>query len=252
MTYKPPEYQNYKQARRKKKIYQPLILGGLAILFIAVGLVLVYLYLNDARVSLSFLYTDTPTATATATPPPASETPTTTLTPSMTPIPTDAPTGTASAPFTYVVQSGDSLFSIAEKFDIEDTIIIMVMNGLTDLSVIFPGDELVIPDPNALIPTPTNIPSNLKVGDVIDYMVLPGDTAQLIAERFASTIEAIQEETQKIYGDTFDINTIYPGQILRVPVRLLTPTFGPPPTDPPTETITPELPTATETATTGP
>ena len=180
MTYKPPEYESYKQAQKKKRVYQPLILGSLAILFIAVGLVLVYLYLNDAGVSMSFLFTNTPTTSPTATQPPATETPTISPTGTVTLTPTDAPTGTASAPFTYVVQSGDSLFTISQQFDIEDPIIIMVMNGLTDLSVIFPGDELIIPDPNTSIPTPTSIPPNLRVGDVIDYMVLPGDTAQLM------------------------------------------------------------------------
>lgn len=194
-----------------------------------------YVWLNGGDNLLAFLNTPTLTWTSSPTLPPITDTPTITPTGTITPIPTDAPTATASAPFNYIVQPGDTLFSIAEKFELEDMIIILVMNGLTDESVIFPGDELVIPDPNTGIPTPTSIPPNLRRGDVIDYMVLPGDTVKLIADKFLSTIEGIDEETSKINPD-FDINTIYPGQILKVPVRLITPTFGPPPE---TETNTP-------------
>jgi LysM repeat protein len=69
--------------------------------------------------------------------------------------------------------------------------------------------------------------------------VLPGDTLQIIADQFLSTVEDIMEENE------LDVDsTIYPGQVLVVPYYLITPTFGPSPT--PTNEATPEpTPTAT-------
>jgi len=71
------------------------------------------------------------------------------------------------------------------------------------------------------------------------YFVLPGDSIQLIAEKFLSTIDDIVEE-----NELEDAAAIYPGQILSIPSYIITPTFGPSPT--PTIKVTPE-PTATVT-----
>jgi spore germination protein len=93
------------------------------------------------------------------------------------------------------------------------------------------------------MPSPSPLPPNLVAGDLIGYRVLPGDTIKIIAEKFRTTEEAIIEA-----NDISDPNLIYPGQILLVPVYLITPTFGPPPA---TESGS-EMPTATSTETPSP
>lgn len=121
----------------------------------------------------------------------------------------------------------------------EDYLIIMVLNGLTNETALAlnVGDELLIPNPDMEFPTPSPLPPNLGRGAIIEYFVLPGDSILIIAEKFLTTVEAIIAA-----NDLEDPNAIFPGQILRVPIRLITPTFGPSPTPPPTlpATGTPE------------
>jgi LysM repeat protein len=94
-------------------------------------------------------------------------------------------------------------------------------------------------------PTPTPLPPNLRRGAEIEYFVMPGDSIKIIAEKFLSTVEDIIEA-----NELDDPNAIFPGQILIVPYRMITPTFGPSPTPEggsPTETPTPteEIPAGT-------
>lgn len=228
MSYKPP-YQTFKESQKRRKRYGPLILGAASLLFLAAGLTVLWTWFNGSGgFQISFLFTDTPTASVTPTLP----NPTDTATPSPSPLPSETieatiqASATASAPFIYEVESGDTLSSIAEKFDVADVIIIMLLNGFTNETLLFPGDEIIVPDPNTGIPTSTPLPPNLPAGALIDYFVLPGDTIQLIAEKFFSTEDDILEEN----GIT-NPNQIFPGQILKVAIRLITPTFGPAPTE---------------------
>lgn len=245
MVYKPPSYKppykKYLETRqRRRRFYAPLIMGGLAILIFAAGLTLIWLWLNGSGIELSIFSTSVPSGTPSPTQSPPTNTPTITLTPSETPIPSETPTPTASAPFTYVVESGDTVSSLSEKFSV-DYLIIMALNGLTDETARFltVGDELIIPIPGMEFPTPTPLPANLRRGVIIEYFVMPGDSIRIIAEKFRSTIDAIIDE-----NDLDNPNEIFPGQILLVPVYLVTPTFGPSPT--------PEVLPATETPTASP
>lgn len=216
--------------RRKKRSFVPFFI----FLLIIAGLVLIWLWLTDAGLTLSFTSTQEPTEiqVPTSTLPPG--TATFTQIPTETPTPSETPTPTASAPFLYMVESGDSLVTIAEKFDV-DYLIIMVLNGLTDDTILYVGDELMIPNPAMEFPAPTDIPPNLPRGRNIEYFVMPGDSIKIIAEKFLSTIEAILEE-----NDIENPNEIFPGQILLIPVNLVTPTFGPTPTSEGlTATVTP-------------
>jgi LysM repeat protein len=198
----------------------PLLTGGMAILFIAIGATLMYMWIQGAGLELTFLATDTPTYT-----------------------PSPTPTMTASAPFNYLVESGDTLVLIAEKFGV-DYLTIMVLNGLTNDSVLFVGDQLVIPNPGMEFPTPTPLPPNLGRGAKVQYFVMPGDSIKLIAEKMLSTIDGIIDE-----NDLEDPNAIFPGQILIVPYRLITPTFGPSPTPEGFIATETPAPTFTETST---
>ena len=91
------------------------------------------------------------------------------------------------------------------------------------------------------LPTSTPIPANLPRGTKVDYIVQSGDTLAGIASLFNSTEEDIIKE-----NNITDPNAIQVGQLLIVPVNMVTPT----PTRPPTSTpITPGpgtlLPTTT-------
>lgn len=239
MSYK-PSYQSYKKARDRRKNL-PVIILVVAVIVMIVGIFLIYLSLSGAAGRIAFLTSPTPSATFTATPLPPTATWTPSPVPSDTPIPTETPLPTPSEPFEYVVQAGDSLFSIGEQFGV-DYVAIMVLNGLTNDDELFVNDVLIIPNPDMGFPTPTPLPPNLGRGAIIQYFVLSGDSLRSIAERFLTTVDAIIEA-----NEFDDPDAIYPGQIIDVPVNLITPTFGPPntptltPTDPnvPTPTSTP-------------
>ncbi len=209
-----------------------LILGGLAVVLMVVGIVLL-LTLANQRGGLLALFaspTPTPTATATSTPTPTI-TPTATTTPTITSTPTWTPTPTPDKPFPYEVQPGDTLFDIAEKFGV-DLITLMLLNGLNNDTVLTPGQEILIPLPNMEPPTPTPLPTNLRPGTLIEYFVLPGDTLQTIAQRFNTTVEAILEANEMNIDDI-----LYVGDIILVPINLVTP--APTPTTATTATPTP-------------
>jgi len=205
---------------------------------VAVGILLIFMWVRGVSFGFGPADTPTPTATATETPVPLTATPTETLTPSETPVPTETLVPTPSEPFTYQVQAGDSLITIAEQFNVE-YVGIMLLNGLTYESILYAGDNLLIPNPDMGLPTATPLPPNLPRGAVIDYFVLPGDTLLIIAEQFLSTIERIVEE-----NELEDASSIFPGQVLKVPYYIVTPTFGP--SETPTQQLTP-TPTATVT-----
>jgi LysM repeat protein len=219
MSYKPP-YQAYKKELQKKRVYLPLLYGGLAIILVAVGLTLIYLSLRGADIEIAFLNTATPTATVTPTPLPSSPTPTETLIPSPTIPPTAPPTATASAPFIYIVQSGDSLSILAERFGLDPLLghlMIMDYNQMEDINIAF-GEELLIPPPFAELFTPTPIPSNISPNTVIKYRVLPGEFVALIAEKCYSTVEDIIDATLE-ENEFFTADSIGVGEIIYVPVK---------------------------------
>jgi LysM repeat protein len=230
MRYKPP-YTLLKSARGRSGRANILlyVLGGVSLLMIAGGFLVTTNWVRAGGPGALFP-SDTPTPTMTFTP---STTPTITNTPTLTALPA---TPTASAPFQYTVELGDTITSIAEKFDV-DFIIVMLLNGLNNDSVLSVGQVLIIPDPNMPVPTPTLLPAGLGRGDEIQYFVSRGDTLAAIAAEFYSTEDAIIEA-----NDLLDPNSIFVGQLLIVPVNLITPTPGPSPTPqgtPPPNTLTP-------------
>jgi LysM repeat protein len=229
--------------RKRRQNTGPFLIGGLAIILLAVGVIVVIMWLRGGQVpSISFFATETPTATVTNT---STATATVTPTETNTSTPTDTPTitltPTASGPFIYIVEENDNLFSIAEKFDV-DVLVLMALNNLTYDSVIRVGDELLIPPPNLELPTDTPLPDDTR--GTIEYVVKTADTLEGIAVKFNSTVEAIIEENEGLEN----ANEIFVGQVLIIPVNIATPqptsTPGPaatltPPTSEPTVTSTP-------------
>jgi len=228
--------------RKRKNRFAPNIITILAGLFILGGIALLIFWLAGPSKPINALFaTDTPTPTMTFTP---TNTSTPTEIPTITPTYTITATATFSTPFNYIVEAGDSLFSIVEKFNLgEDGIPwILLLNpynketfsGIDPTTQnIIPGETILLPAPGAPFPTATPIPPDLPRGTKIEYTVKPGDTLAGIASKFNSTQEAIVTENA-----ITDPNALFVGQLLVIPVNLVTAT----PTRPPTSTPIPPGP----------
>jgi LysM repeat protein len=187
----------------------------------------------------------------------ATETPTPTLTftPSITPLPTDTPTitltptltstSTPSSPFTYTVQEGDSLFSIAQNNNLGENgvLFLLILNPLIDPCdpILRVGDTITVPNPGAEMPTATPLPANLARGTKVTYLVQSGDNLAAIAAKFNSIVDEILK-----LNNLDDPNLIGVGQCLIIPANLVTPTATRPPTSTP-RTPVPVTPSITPT-----
>lgn len=218
-----------------------------AIALVVLGVILLLVWLTRPNQPLGMLFaTDTPTATLTFTPtttPLPSETPTITLTPTQTVTPTP------SEAFDYTIQEGDSLDALALRFNLGQDGILLIYNANREVmeannGVIFVGQTITIPPPGSVLPTFTPIPGNLPRGTLIEYSVLPGDTLAGIAVRFNSLEADIIEE-----NEIENANALQVGQILQIPVNLVTATATLPSTSTPvTPTVAGGTPTATRAA----
>ena len=233
--------------RKKRQLKgQALMYGSIAL--VVLGLVLLSYWLTRPTQPLGQLFaTDTPTATLTLT---ATSTSTPSLTPTITETPTQTVTATPSEPFDYTVQENDSLDALAQRFNLGpdgalliyyENQAVMEANG----GVIFVGQNIRIPPPGSVLPTMTPIPADLRSGTLVQYQVLPGDTLAGIAVRFNSLTEEIIAE-----NEIENANALQVGDILQIPVNLVTPTATLPPTSTP---VTPTVAggTATPGASTG-
>jgi LysM repeat protein len=234
--------------RRRKQQGNIIFVYGTAGLLVVAGIGLLVMWLTGPSQPLSTLFaTDTPTPTMTYTPtitPPPTETPTITPTASFT------PTTTPSAPFVYTIQEGDSLAAVVEKFALgEDGIpLILMLNPYSEeaatgidptTQIVYPGQQIFIPNPDLQLPTSTPIPPNLPRGTVVTYIVQSGDSLAGIAGLFNSTVEDIVE-----FNELPDANAIFIGQSLNIRVNLVTPTATRPPTSTPRTPLPPGTPTA--------
>lgn len=213
--------------KRQSQGWQSIALFIGTALLIVLGAVLIIFWLTDADIDISKVFASkTPTPTQTLTPSPEPPTATITLTPTESP-PTDTPaptlTPTRSGAVIYVAEEEDSFSSISERFDVDVFILLVFNQDRLDLDlanpVLFVGDEVLIPEPGASVPSPTPIPFDVLPGFRVEYMVRPGDSLGSIAERLRSTVDDILEYNE----DLEDPNAIYPGQVLTVRVNLVTP-----------------------------
>jgi LysM repeat protein/predicted nucleic acid-binding Zn ribbon protein len=213
--------------RRRRERMVPFLLGALAVVLLVIGLVLIVIWFTgDNPPQLpALLQANTPTPPPTNTPSPPTQTPP--------PTPTSAPseTPTPSGPISYVVEEGDTLFSIAEQFGVSIDALIFA-NTILDPNNIGVGTQLIIPDPLAELPTATALPETLVPGTRIEYVVKTGDTLQSIATQFNSTVEAITDA-----NDIDATDVLFVGLRLLVPVNIATPV--------PTSTPSPFTPTPT-------
>jgi uncharacterized protein YkwD len=207
-----------------------------AIALVVIGFILLVVWLTRPGQPLGqYFATDTPTATLTFTP---TNTSTPTVTATITETPTVTITPTQSGPVDYVIQEGDSLEAIAQRFNLGTDGVLLIYYANVDKmkannGVIFVGQTITIPPPGSVLPTSTPIPANLGRGTKVEYQVLPGDTLAGIAVRFNSLADEIIKE-----NNLEDPNALQAGQTLQIPVNLVTAT----PTLPATSTpITPTV-----------
>ena len=243
--------QNMIETYRKQK-QQALIILIVAIVVLIIGAgFIIFSLLGNSGTPFSFLATATPTATNTPEPtatstPTHTPQPTATLTPEPTETATPSPTDTPSGPSIYIVQEGDTLSVIAEKFGFDVLTLLAVNPQIDPVSlIIHVGDQVIIPAPGTTLPTATPLPTDIRPGTLIDYRVQPGDTLADIALRFNSTVAEILKRNPTIKN----ANDIQAGQIIKVPVNIATPV---PTATQGTQLPTISAPTNTPSATTQP
>ena len=236
---------SYRKRRQQKGPF--LIYGAVAL--VVIGGIMLIIWLTGPGQPFSGLFpTETPTPTLTSTPTNTSaptETPTTTLTS----VPTVSPT--PSEPFPYTIQEGDLLQTLAERFNLGDDGVLLIYDlnpAVRDSSgVIYVGQTILIPIPGTTRATSTPIPSNLGRGTKIEYSVLPGDTLAGIAAKFNSIEQNIIDE-----NSITNANELQVGDVLQIPVNLVTATATLPSTSTPVSpTVAGGQPTAAATTAAG-
>ena len=231
--------------RKRRQQRGPYLVYG-AVGLVVLGLILLIVWLTSGEnAPLSGLFaTDTPTPTLTFTP-------TNTSAPSATPTITETATITAtvtpSGPFPYTILDGDTLDAIAQRFNLGEDGILLILDQNPSIvndfgGVIFVGQTILIPPPGSTRSTSTPVPPNLARGTLIEYSVLPGDTLAGIAARFNSIEQNIIDE-----NEIDNANALQVGQVLQIPVNLVTPTATLPPTSTPITPTIPGQPTGTPT-----
>jgi peptidoglycan-N-acetylglucosamine deacetylase len=140
----------------------------------------------------------------------------------------DAKPAQAQGGGTYVVQPGDTLFTIADKFGVSLSELATI-NGIYDVNRVFVGQVLVIPTPinppaaPPVRPAPAPQPApSLPVyppGTTVTvvtnyqgYVVRHGDTLSRIAQRFRTTIDLIMAA-----NGIGNPNFVFVGQHLIIP-----------------------------------
>ncbi|MBC8332456.1 MAG: LysM peptidoglycan-binding domain-containing protein [Anaerolineae bacterium] len=223
----------------------PTLVFVAAGLLLVVGAGLLIFWLTGAGmpdISLAGIFASkTPTPSVTPTPTEVPPTATLTETPTVEP-PTNTPepslTPTRSGAVIYVVEDGDTLYGIAEKFEMDYLVLVEANRERLGLDpanpIIKVGDELLIPPPGTELPTATPLPDYLPPGSRVEYTVQPGDNLGLIAEKFNSTVDDIIERNDELAENP---NDLYVGQVLVVRVNLVTPA----PTAAEGEDTTPEV-----------
>ncbi len=234
------------QSYRKRQQMGPFIIGGLAVVLVVVGLLVLVIWLtgpNKPGLALFASQTPTPTNTATATPVTPTSTATTKPTDTVTPTITETPT--PNGPTKYTVQENDNCWDIAAKFKVDLLVLLAQNNFPANSCPVNPGDEIIIPAPDAALPTATAVPTNFR-GEV-SYVIQIGDSIASIAYNFYSTENAIVARNK--IKDKAKINA---GDTIIIPVNIAThvPTKAPTSTkNPATQTAAAVSKSATPTAT---
>jgi len=228
---------------RRRQQMTPVYMAGLAVVLVIAGIIILVLWLKGNNGLPIAAVQATPTATITETAAVPTETlvpPTATITPTATETqtPTVTLTLTPSGPFTYKVQDGDTCCALASTFEVELDVLLAINSFEPGTCPITPGQDIYIPLKGMQLPTETPIPQDMT--GKISYRVKTGESLEVIAARFNSTVDAIVKENK-----ITKVNDITAGQELTIPVNIITAT----PTKAATITNTPGGPTEAPTQT---
>ncbi|MDR3576249.1 MAG: LysM peptidoglycan-binding domain-containing protein [Anaerolineaceae bacterium] len=238
--------QNVIESYRKRQQMTPYLVGGLAVLLVAVGVIILVVWFsgpNHPAIALFASQTPTPTNTFTPSPIPPTFTPTDTVLPSATSTTTITPT--PQGPFEYTVKDGDTCYDIAKKFNVNTDVLLAINNFAPGQCPITATQKILVPAPNQALPSETPLPTNLARGTKMTYVIQSGDTLALIAAKFNTTVDQIMKDNK-----ITNANQITAGQTLSIIYGLVTPTQTRVPTSTAAATSTPNLvtlPTATAT-----
>jgi LysM repeat protein len=203
--------------RRRARMVPAILLGVAGVILVGIIVLVALTFANGPGLGLVKTDTPVPSATASVTPSPTPVPPTNTPEATATETVTSGPSPT-STPVLYTVVAGDNLFTIAEQFR-ANVCTMMIINNITDPTLLSVGQVLIIPGPDTVLPSPTPLPTGLPRGTVLQYVVQCGDTLDSIAGLFNSTGEDIAET-----NDIDDPLSIQIGQVLNIRVNIATPT----------------------------
>lgn len=116
----------------------------------------------------------------------------------------------------YTVQSGDTMYLIAQRYGINLNALIAANPHISDPNLIFPGDVLCVPGGP---PSEGRVPKSCPSGFKGRYTVQSGDTMFSIAQKFGVSLNALIEANPHISNP----NLIFPGDVLCVPEKLVLP-----------------------------
>ena len=230
---------------KKRQQWGPFLIGSVAVVLVVAGIfIMIFWMTSSGKPLLPFLATKTSTPTVTNTPTPVTPTNTPTIVPTETATPTITLTPTASGPFEYAIKEGETCYDLAIKFNADLMVLVKLNEANYGPNCSVPvGAKILIPQPDAKLPTSTPVDISKMPRNTIykGYVVQTGDTLGSIAEAFFSTVDAI-----KLLNKIESANDIQLGQVLDIPVNLITPVPTRPATITPTGTLSVIMPTSTQ------
>jgi LysM repeat protein len=116
--------------------------------------------------------------------------------------------------FIYIIARGDTLRSLATRFNTTVDALLAANKDITNANVIYEGQHLTV-YVSTTPPPPTNPPPPPSGGI---YYVVKGDTLRRIAAKFNTTVDAILRLNPQIYNP----NIIYVGQAIAIPAQATT------------------------------
>ena len=114
----------------------------------------------------------------------------------------------------YVVQPGDTMFNIAKRFGVSLEALIRANPQIRNPNMIVPGEIIRIPGGGHVPPKPGPGPGpGPGPSPGRRYVVQPGDTMFLIAQRFAVSLDVLIAFNPQIPNP----NVLVPGQVVLIP-----------------------------------
>jgi LysM repeat protein len=131
-------------------------------------------------------------------------------TPSYPTPPAPVPVPPQPTPNRYVVQRGDTLYSIARRFGVSVWQLASI-NNIYNVNLIYVGQVLIIPTG---MPGPGPAPSPVPAPGPTRYVVQYGDTLYAISRRFGVNVWQLAS-----YNNIANPNYIYVGQVILIPAQ---------------------------------